>query len=101
MRAFKRYDERGFTLIELMIVVAIVGVLSALAIYGVTKYLRSSKTAEVKTAVGQMAKDASAAFSREKMSSAVLDAKGTASVANSLCIKATATVPAAKGDIKG
>ena len=72
MRAFKKYSDRGFTLIELMIVVAIVGVLSALAIYGVTKYLRSSKTAEVKTALGQMGKDAVSAFNREQMSGAVL-----------------------------
>ena len=67
-----------------MIVVAIVGVLSALAIYGVTKYLRSSKTAEVRTALGQMAKDAMAAFNREPMSGAVLPTKVTAALANTL-----------------
>lgn len=38
--------ERGFTLVELMIVVTIVLVLAALAVYGVVKYIRSSKTSE-------------------------------------------------------
>lgn len=36
----------GFTLVELMIVVAIVSVLATLAIYGVTQYTRSAKASE-------------------------------------------------------
>jgi type IV pilus assembly protein PilA len=94
MKRSVRNRLRGFTLIELMIVVAIIGILAVLAIYGVSRYLKSAKTAEAGNNVGHLGKNAAEAYSREKMSGTYQAPGSTIAGSQSLCATAAAAVPA-------
>jgi len=94
MAMIKKFTKRGFTLIELMIVVVIIGILASLAIYGVQKYVANSKSAEAKTMLGRMSKDMLSFFEGENQTYAVLGFGGSAGITRSLCPNA-AGVPAA------
>ena len=61
-------NRKGFTLLELMIVVAIIGVLAAVAVPGFMAYIKSSKTAEAKTNLDSVKKGAIAFFEAEHYS---------------------------------
>jgi type IV pilus assembly protein PilA len=85
----------------LMIVVAIVGILAVLAVYGVRKYIANAKSAEARNSLGQVGKDAATAYEKESMPGAPLALGSTAQVSRNLCISAPVSVPAVPAPIQG
>ncbi|WP_342779157.1 pilin [Catenovulum sediminis] len=88
----KRSSNKGFTLIELMIVVAIIGILAAVAVPAYNDYFDSARSSEAKQAAEALKKSVTACIVQEQ-------ARGEANANN--CDSGSRGIPAALGAVAG
>jgi type IV pilus assembly protein PilA len=97
----KHSKSLGFTVIELMVAIGIVGILAVLAVFGVRKYVAHAKTAEARNSLGEMGKDQIAAFEKESMPGQTLAGGSSAALSHQLCVSPSVPVPAQMSAIFG
>jgi type IV pilus assembly protein PilA len=92
IRKLKDLKERGFTLIELMIVVAIIGILAAVAIPAFMEYMKKSKSSEASLNLNKIGKNLKTEF-QTSSSFVTVDGAMLPQAGGSCCNKGGGTIP--------
>jgi len=85
--------QKGFTLVELMIVVVILGILAAIAIPAFIKYVRNSKTSEAKENLAYIFRESTTYFAGERVERGVTGGAITPQFPESTATLTPPTVP--------
>lgn len=80
--AAARQERRGFTLVELLTVVAILGVLASIAIPGFLLYLRRAKTSEATGNINELFQNGAALYARHTGADGAVQGLNAAIVTN-------------------
>ena len=98
MKTMKRTNEKGFTLIELMIVIAIIGILASIALPAYQTYMKKAKFSEVILATSDLKSAAELCYQSKgatttcKTTSGDLKAVGTSGKVSGVIAAATTSV---------
>jgi Tfp pilus assembly protein FimT len=98
----RRYaHSRGFTLSELLSTIGFVSILGALAMYGVARYLRHSKTAEAVSTTTAIAQAACVAYNASDANQPAGTKPDAARAMRHFPPASRASVPASVNDVRG
>ncbi|MGA8006798.1 MAG: type II secretion system protein [Burkholderiales bacterium] len=93
MKSIKRAAQKGFTLIELVVVIVILGILAAIAVPQFTDLSQSARDAVKEGACGAIQSSAVLLYASNKAASTIAAIEGNVSVSSNLTLGGSCAAP--------